>query len=122
MTRLEVSAHHTSQPMLVLSLICAALILTSAFLPGSDKQQLHLQGPLHWGLHLLAFFTLTSLALGITRHPLYRTFLLFGSILLALTTEVGEHLAFHTGFEWGDVFLDICGITAGALLWGVWKQ
>ena len=97
-------------PFLWISIAWGLLIATASFLPGGDKQALHFQGQLHLWLHMFAFLVLGLLFSGSVRPWICRGVLLCFAVLIAGSTELGEHLVFHTNFEYLDLGVDLCGI------------
>lgn len=102
------------RPLLFMSIMWTALIYYASFMPGNSKRYLHLQGHEHFLLHLLAFLVLAVLYLETSASLRRRAFLLLIGVLIAVSTEFGEHIAFRNRFEYLDVLADLCGICTGA--------
>lgn len=101
---------------LVAAILWGFVIVAASFLPGYSKQSLHMQGTFHVFCHFVAYFILTPLLLLSFRATLLRGVALSSSILIAVATEIGEHLVFRTAIEYRDMAIDLCGIVCGVIV------
>ena len=105
----------TKTKLRLFTLVWAACIMTGAAIRGYRLgANLQTTGALHIATHFIVFAVLgLLLMLSFEARPV-RLLAILSGIALGFTTELYEHLAFHSPMEFGDVLVDALGVLAGA--------
>ncbi len=97
------------------ALLCIAVLTLVSFLPSKGKHALHTKGRLHGPGHLMIFLLTTVVLLRLAKRRSTRVLVLVGLGLLGPAVEYVQSVRDGYGVEWHDVFVDILGVTLGAL-------
>ncbi len=92
----------------------AAAALALAFLPGNHRHWIHTEGTPHAIIHVVIFAVISFLFCRASRTPAQCIAAVAAAVALALATEYGEHLLYHSLLEYPDMVLDGIGVTLGA--------
>ncbi len=105
----------TRATLRLLTLVWATCIMTGAMVRGYRLgANLQTEGILHIATHFGVFAILGLLLMLSFDTPPVRLLAVLSGIALGFTTELYEHLAFHSPMEFGDVAVDALGVLAGA--------